>query len=115
MGLWLGWFVFPDTAYFDALVAMPGGVSAGLLGTVLSVFLTLNVFLGVFNLLPLPPLDGSAVFSVLIPPRFASRARELQNNGFASILGLFVAWQIFPLITGPLFSLMLELLHPGEF
>jgi Zn-dependent protease len=29
--------------------------------------LVLNVFIGLFNLLPLPPLDGSAIFSILLP------------------------------------------------
>jgi hypothetical protein len=29
-----------------------------------------------------------------------------------SLAGLIVAWQVFPLVTGPLFSLMLRLVHP---
>lgn len=74
--------------------------------------LVLNVFLCVFNMLPLPPLDGAAVFGVLLPDRQVERLRELGSNGMMSMLGLVVAWQVFPLMTDPLFSGVLRLLHP---
>jgi hypothetical protein len=31
-----------------------------------------------------------------------------------SMMGLLVAWQVFPLATDPLFSLLLRLLHPYD-
>ncbi len=37
--------------------------------TVLITMLQVNVTLAVFNLLPVPPLDGSRIFNVLLPPR----------------------------------------------
>ncbi len=72
----------------------------------------LNVFLGVFNMLPLPPLDGAAVFGALLPERYAVSVRELGSNGMMSMLGLLVAWQVFPHATDPIFSLLLRLVHP---
>jgi Zn-dependent protease len=85
-----------------------------LLGTLLSVFLVLNVFIGLFNLLPLPPLDGFSVVSIFLPEQHASRWRSLQSNPMMSMAGLLIAWRVFPFITDPLFSMLLKLVHPGE-
>ena len=79
----------------------------------LSVLLIQNVFLGIFNLLPLPPLDGAAVVSALVPEPLSSSVRQFGTNPMASTMGLLVAWQLFPAITGPLFSLVLWLVHPA--
>jgi Zn-dependent protease len=53
----------------------------------------LNVVLAFFNLLPIPPLDGSHVFYHLLPPQAGLRYRQLQGLGFLPIL--LVVW-IFP-------------------
>ena len=113
-GLMVGWFVAPESASFDSLVAVASGGGLSFVGTVLSVLLVLNVFIGLFNLLPLPPLDGFSVFGILLPEQHAQRLRQLESNGAMSMIGLFVAWRIFPLITDPLFSMLLWLVHPGE-
>jgi len=41
-----------------------------------------NLILGVFNLVPLPPLDGSHVLYHLLPPRLGARYRELGRFSF---------------------------------
>lgn len=112
VGLMLGWFVAPESVSFTTLVGTASGGGAGLIGTLLSVFLMLNVLLGAFNLLPLPPLDGGAVFSIFLPEALQERVRELQSNGAMSMIGLVVAWRVFPLVTDPLFSFVLRLVHP---
>lgn len=112
-GLLSGYFTSPDHASLDTLVSLSSGDGAGFVGTALSIFLVLNVFLGAFNLLPLPPLDGSAVITVFLPDRAADWLRGMQANGAMSMLGLMVAWQIFPLMVDPLFMLILRMLHRG--
>src|SRR6185436_4913496 len=67
IGLMLGVFVAPDSVSFDTLVGTSPASGAGFIGTLLSVFLTLNVLLGTFNLMPLPPLDGGAVVTIFLP------------------------------------------------
>jgi Zn-dependent protease len=91
---------------------MANGGGTTFVTTLLSVFLVMNVFLCAFNLLPLPPLDGSAVLNAILPERHASQLRELQSNAMMSMVGLIVAWRVFPLITHPLFGLLLRIVHP---
>ena len=112
-GLLTGLFVAPERAAFHTLVADAGTGDPNFLGTLLSVFLVLNVFIGLFNLLPLPPLDGFSVVSIFLPEEHASKWRSLQANPMMSMAGLLIAWRVFPAITDPLFSLLLVLVHPG--
>ena len=50
--------------------------------------LILNIGLGLFNLLPLPPLDGSHVLENLLPPAAAQKYREFGRHGFFILLGI---------------------------
>src|SRR4030095_4035252 len=106
-GLLAGLFIAPERAAFHALVADAATAEPNFLGTVLSVFLVLNVFIGLFNLLPLPPLDGFSVVSIFLPEAHAAKWRALQSNPMMSMAGLVIAWRVFPSITDPLFSLLL--------
>jgi len=112
-GLALGFFVPPDHVNFSHLVApaVPGDL-AGFLAQGLSVFLMLNVFLAAFNLVPLPPLDGSAVAGLLLPERPARALRRLAGSPQFSLIGLLAAWLVFPKVVSPLFRLVLLLVHP---
>jgi Zn-dependent protease len=73
----------------------------------------LNLLLFAFNLLPFPPLDGSAIFPVLLGDDAARRFHDILRQPMFSLLGLLAAWRLFPLISGPLQTLALNLLYPG--
>ena len=47
-----------------------------------------NVVLGVFNMLPIPPLDGSRVIGVLMTPSTYARWMNLDQYGFIVLFGL---------------------------
>jgi Zn-dependent protease len=111
IGLGMGAFVAPARVNFETIVAGAGG-EPSFVTMLLSVLLIQNVLLGLFNLLPLPPLDGSAVFAAILPEPLASGMRQFGTNPMASTMGLIVAWQVFPAITGPIFSMLLRLVHP---
>ena len=48
----------------------------------------LNLLLCFFNLIPVPPLDGSHLFYYLLPPAWGARYREAQRFGFIFVLVL---------------------------
>ncbi len=114
VGVEVGWFVAPERVSFSALVASANG-QPGFLATLLSVLLMLNVLLGTFNLLPLPPLDGGSVIGIFLPDALAARLRDLQRNGMFALVGLMLAWRVFPMLVGPIFGLVLRLVHPSAF
>ncbi|AZI36948.1 peptidase M50 family protein [Caenibius tardaugens NBRC 16725] len=78
------------------VTAEPTGLLAfGL--TSLNFFILVNVFLALFNLLPLPPFDGSHIVEGLLPPRAAEYYEKLRPFGFPLlfILLLVIPW-LFP-------------------
>jgi len=54
----------------------------------LSVMLMLNLALGIFNLIPIPPLDGSHVLEELLPPPMAQAYEQIRPYGFILLIGL---------------------------
>ncbi|HTA47777.1 MAG TPA: site-2 protease family protein [Bryobacteraceae bacterium] len=96
IGLSAGWFI-PVTASFSRIVApaTEGGASDGV-ATILSLFFSMNILLGVFNLIPFPPLDGYGVLGLFTSESGALRLQELRiKMGAFSFLGLVIAWQVF--------------------
>ena len=110
VGLATGFFIAPPSASFELLITTPDGPNG--ITTLLSIFVMLNVLLGAFNLIPLPPLDGASVAMVFLPSDLRARVQEWTTTGMMSLLGLVVAWRVFPEVTGPLFRLVLKVLHP---
>ncbi len=56
----------------------------------------LNLFLAVFNLIPLPPLDGFSVLVGLVPRDTAARLDRLRSYGPGLLIGLFLLVAIVP-------------------
>jgi Zn-dependent protease len=65
------------------------------LATGLFYFILVNIFLGLFNLLPIPPFDGSHIVGGMLPARLRGPWERLQGVGMVLILGLVAASWVF--------------------
>lgn len=82
--------------------------------TLLSVVLSLNLMLAALNLLPFPPLDGSAAVPLFLDDDATRRYQAfLWGNPALGWIGILVAWQIFGYVYSPVFGFVVNLLYPG--
>ncbi len=66
-----------------------------------SVFVSLNLLLGVFNLFPWPPLDGAGVLEGLFSKQLRGFYTMVRSQPFLLIIGIVLIWQILPEVFGP--------------
>ena len=69
-------------------VAQVKGESTGLslALTFFSLLISLNIGLGIFNLIPFPPLDGSKVLAMFLPDRWYGRWMQLERYGMIVLM-----------------------------
>jgi Zn-dependent protease len=80
----------------------------------LSVMLMLNIALGVFNLIPVPPLDGSHVLEELLPPGMSTAYEQIRPYGFILLYALLLLG-VFSAIFVPVTRLVEMLLGAHRF
>jgi len=112
-GMLLGVFALPEQVNWTHTVAAttPGVATAAAI--VVSILFSLNLILLVFNLVPLPPLDGSEVVSLFLDDHTAERYREFMSQPGVGLIGLIVAWNVMDYLLGPVYTIALSLLYPG--
>ena len=82
--------------------------TGALFSAILPIVARINIMLGAFNLIPIPPLDGSKVLMSVLPDGAQRRLARLEPYGFAIlILFLFTGW------LDPLIALMERVVYSG--
>ena len=118
-GLAFGAFTAPASVNFSHLVDAAPNLAARdvwvFAGTLLSVMFVLNSLLFTFNLLPVPPLDGAVVITLPMPDSAARQFRSWTASPAASLIGILIAWKVFPFVVGPLFRIVVNALYPGQY
>jgi len=110
IGLATGFFHTPAYAGFSSLVvASQKGFMSGI-AVVLSILFSLNLLLAIFNLIPLPPLDGISVIRLVVPAAWTDKLLTVQRRPVFAMIGILLAWQLGDLLFRPVFALGLRLL-----
>jgi Zn-dependent protease len=90
-----------------------GGIAEGV-AAILSIFFSLNLLLGCFNLLPFPPLDGYGVLGLFTSESGALRLEEFRAKiGAFSFVGLLIGWRLFGMIYDPLLNAGVDVVYFG--
>ena len=111
-GLASGAFLAPASVSWFAVTeaASPGWATGAAM--LLSVFFTLNLLLFALNLIPVPPLDGSAAIQLFMRPETAARYQALLAQPAVGWIGIILVWSFFGEFFRPLFLGSLRLLYP---
>ncbi len=108
-------FLTPGTYSMGNIVgpATPDSVAEGI-ATILSVFFSLNLLLGCFNLLPIPPLDGYGVLGLFTSEAGALKLQEMRLRlGWMSLIGMVLAWRFLSYFYDPLMKGGIDLMYLG--
>ena len=112
IGIWQGSFIAPNSITFTSVVESE---STGMLRGVaimLSICFSLNVLLMLFNLLPFPPLDGTALVEFAADSENASKYRQFCMMPGMMVFGIFIAWKLFRVIYPSIHLLSIQMLYP---
>jgi Zn-dependent protease len=73
-------------------------LSNSFFGPILLIVAQINIILGSFNLIPIPPLDGSRVLMEFLPYQYKYKLAQLEPYGFFIIIVLLFTGILYPLI-----------------
>lgn len=94
-GLFLRFFVIPQ------------GMLNGGVGTLCAIIVLVNCTLAIFNLIPVPPLDGSKIVTALLPSGWMKVRNAIEQFGFVGVIVFLIfLWQFFEPLIPWLFGLI---------
>lgn len=116
IGILVGLFRIPEEVQLSALghLVSPASGAGGVahaLAMLLSVLFALNLILAILNLMPLPPLDGSAIPPLFMGYETALHYRNWISGGLWPMIGLLLVWNYFWVIFAPIWRASVILLY----
>jgi Zn-dependent protease len=115
IGIGLGAFEIPESVGGLNVVGATSGGFVAAAAMLISAFFTLNLLLGLFNLMPLPPLDGAGALPLVLPERMVLRYQRMLRQPMFAVIGILIAWNTFGPVFHRAFRAALGLLYPGSF
>lgn len=114
IGMAIGYLRMPESANFTHITEAVGTGDASFAATFLSILFVLNLLLGTFNLLPVPPLDGNTGITLLMSEDRARKFLEWTHRQGLGMLGLLLAWTLYDKVFDYIFRFSLAVLYPGS-
>ena len=108
------WQLFdaPYSIGMSRVVSADSG-AALVLAKSLSVVFSLNLLFFIFNLLPIPPLDGSSLPLLVLPESAARRYSDIVRSPFVQLAGFVLISRGVGNVFPPILAAVVSLLHPG--
>jgi Zn-dependent protease len=100
-------FIFGFFSLLILTLLVSYGLTGGLFLQFIVVLMQLNILLAIFNLIPIPPLDGSKILMSFLPDAYLGHYRQLERYAPLILLGLILTGA-FGLIIFPMYNLVLS-------
>jgi Zn-dependent protease len=114
LGIAAHFFAMPESVSFTHITQAVAPGSGELAATFLSIVFVLNLVLGTFNLLPVPPLDGNTGVTLFMPEETALRFLTWTHTQGFGMIGLVLAWVLYDRMFEHIFRISLVALYPGS-
>ena len=101
----------PGTNIYLQVVTAEQGSMLWAFTWLLSMMLLMNLLLFVINILPIPPLDGSAVLPLFLSENLTRRYQAFIHNPIFAIMGMFFIFFIIRYIYPPVHTLAIKLIY----
>lgn len=93
------------------MLSAADGATTGIgyaIAQVLPVLFFMNFLLGIFNLIPVPPLDGAGIAEGALPGKLGAFFGMLRRDQTMALLGLLVAWYLFDVVWRPAWRVVMS-------
>lgn len=114
LGINLNVFFAPEVITISSIVGTVDPENFAIVAKFISILFSLNLILFVFNLIPVPPLDGSGMIPLYLNDELGRKYMNFTRNSGIAFLGIFVAWKLFDLIYFKIHLFAINLLYPGS-
>ncbi len=115
IGLATGAFAAPDSVGLEwsQVTVSAGGAVAQAFAMFLSLVFVENLVLMLFNLIPVPPLDGSGALPLFLPEKTQRTYGDIISQPGIWMIGIIAAWNLFPVIFHAVFTPVVNLVYTG--
>lgn len=113
IGVAAGVLYAPQSVSFGEIAATEAAGFVPGVATLLGIVFSLNLLLAIFNLFPLPPLDGSGAMPLFLGEERGRKWQEfVWSTPAFGLIGIIIAWQVFGRLFQPVFLAAVNLLYP---